>query len=876
MSITFTLNGETYSVVARPGESLLDTLRERCGVISVKEGCGQGQCGSCMALVDGRPRMTCVTKTEKVADKSIVTLEGLKQDERQLIGDAFEVAAGLQCGFCIPGIALRAHHLLDNEPEPDREAIKKALVPHLCRCTGYVKIVDAIELIAKAKQGEALPPSCEDGQIGSSLKRFQAKEMAMGERPYVADLSFDGMLHGALVYSQHPRAKVISIDTTKAQALPGVQRVATAADVPGERWYGLLYNDWPGYVAVGEEVRYVGDVLASIAAVDAHTARQAAALVEVEYEVLEPVLNPAESLRDGAPKINPVHDNILSKTLVKRGDVDAAFANAAYIVKEHFDTQRIEHLFMEPESAVCVPHPKHLHLYSQGQGVFEDRRQIAAFLDRDPDEIFVELVPNGGGFGGKEDMSVQAHAALLAQLTQKPIKITLTRPESIRMHPKRHPIYMDYEVACDKAGNFTAARVKMLGDTGPYGSVGSKVLERAAGHACGPYRVPNVEIEAIAAMTNNPPCGAMRGFGVNQGAFAMESCIDMLAEKGDFDAWEIRHQNVIVVGDRLATGQRMEKSVGVKRCVEALKPIYDEVKASGKAYGIACGMKNSGLGNGAIEYGKARLVIEKDGTISLYNGFTEMGQGLFTILTQCAVEVTGIPAAKFRPKVDSNYVLVVGQTTGSRGTLLGGRAVEDAAKKLKADLDSGKTLDDLVGAVYAGEVIIDDTVPPDAPVENPKLHTAYGFAAQLVVLDEKGRVDRVVAAHDVGRALNPALCEGQIEGAIHMGLGYALSEDLPCENGMPVYTKMNDIGVLRSTDMPDVEVILIEEHEPEGPFGGKGLGEIGLVPTAGATANALARFDGTRHTVLPMVDSVANKATRGGARKAGRKQGDWH
>ncbi|HUB08767.1 MAG TPA: selenium-dependent xanthine dehydrogenase, partial [Myxococcales bacterium] len=800
------------------------------------------------------------------------TLEGLPEADRELIGRCFVAAAGLQCGFCIPGIALRAEHLLRKNPSPSRTEIATALDGHLCRCTGYVKIVDAVELLAKAKRGEPIPAPVEDGRVGASYRRYAGGEMALGDRPYVADMQRPGLLHGALALSAHARAKVLSIDVSKAKALPGVVAIATAADVPGNRWYGLLYDDWPGFVAVGEEARCVGDVLAAVAAVDRRTAREAAALIEVRYEVLPAVLDPEESVREGAPRVNPKHDNVLGRSIIARGDADAALAASAHVVTGRWQTQRIEHLYLEPECALAEPLPDgRLALYTQGQGVFDDRRQVSRFLGIPEEQLYVELVPNGGAFGGKEDMSCQSQTALLAKLTGRPVKLELSREESIRIHPKRHPIRMDYTVGCDAEGRLTAVKARMIGDSGAYASVGGKVLERAAGHSCGPYRVPHVDTVAIAAYTNNPPCGAMRGFGANQASFALEGALDLLAEKVGLDGWEMRRRNVVDVGDLFSTGQVLEKSVGVKRTLEAVKDAYYAAKRAGKAVGIACGIKNSGIGNGVEEWGKCRLVVEADRTVSLYNGYTEMGQGLLTILIQFAVEVTGLPPSVFRPKVDSTFALGCGQTTGSRATLFSGNAVKDAAAKLKADLDRGRTLSDLVGQVYAADLVIKDTTALGAPGK-VKTHTAFGYATQVCILDADGKLERFVAAHDVGRAVNPALCQGQIEGSIHMGLGYALAEELPTENGMPVTFKLRDIGVLRARDMPACEVILVEEHEPEGPFGAKGVGEIGLVPTAGAVAGALAAFDGVRRYTLPMKDSPAARALSVGRLKGDRSR----
>jgi xanthine dehydrogenase molybdenum-binding subunit len=671
---------------------------------------------------------------------------------------------------------------------------------------------------------------------------------------------------------------VVRIDTRKARALPGVVAVATARDVPGDRWVGQLYADWPVLVAEGEEVRYVGDILAVVAAESPRLAREAAALVEVEYEPLPPVLDPAEAIRPGAPRVNPKHDNVLSRTQFTRGDVDAALAASAHVVTGTWETQRIEHLFLEPEAALAVPLPDgRLHLYTQGQGIFDDRRQVASVLGVPEDRVLAELVPNGGAFGGKEDMSIQAQTALLARLTGRPVRLVLSREESIRIHPKRHPMKMDYTVGCDAEGRLTAARVRILGDSGAYASVGGKVLERAGGHACGPYRVPAVDVEAIAAYTNNPPCGAMRGFGVNQTSFAIEGCLDLLAKKAGLDGWEIRFRNVLRVGDVFTTGQVLEKSVGLERTLLAVRDAYQAARAEGRAVGIACGIKNSGIGNGARETGKARLVVRADGRIELHLGFTEMGQGLHTVAAQCAAEVTGLPSSRFLPSTDTHYELGSGQTTGSRGTLLAGRAVIDAGKKLRADLDRGLTVGDLAGRVYAGETVIDDTTPPGKVGKDGKIktHTSFGFATQVVILDAQGKLERVIAAHDVGRAINPQQCAAQIEGSVHMGLGYALTEELPCKDGMPVTFKLREIGVLRAQHMPAVEVILVEEPEPEGPFGAKGVGEIGLVPTAGAVAAALEAFDGVRRTRLPMKDSPAARAINVG-RIPDKERERWH
>jgi xanthine dehydrogenase molybdenum-binding subunit len=507
-----------------------------------------------------------------------------------------------------------------------------------------------------------------------------------------------------------------------------------------------------------------------------------------------------------------------------------------------------------------MPEGDGLRVYTQGQGVFDDRRQIASFLGLPREKLFVSLVSNGGAFGGKEDMSIQAQTALLARVSGSPVKLTLSREESLRLHPKRHPIKMTYTVGCDERGRLTAVRAFMIGDKGAYASVGSKVLERAAGHCTGPYKIDNVHVESLAVYTNNPPCGAMRGFGANQAAFAIESMLDILAEKAGIDGWEMRYLNALDVGDTFCTGQQLESSVGLKKTLEAVRDIYKGAKYAG----IACGIKNVGIGNGLPEYGKAMLEIDALGKIAIYTGFTEMGQGLFTVLLQTACEETGLqPSAFHLVAADTKYNLDCGQTTASRATFLGCRAVQEAARKLKSDLDAGIRPADLAGRTYYGEVLIDDTVSLENRTARPKTHFAYGFATQVVILDDEGRVSKVVAAHDVGRVMNPTLLEGQLEGSVHMGLGYALTEEFRVENSVPQTMTMNSQGLLRARHMPEVELVLIEEHHPDGPYGAKGVGEIGLVPTAPAVAGALYRYDGVRRFTLPMKDSPAARFIHG-------------
>jgi xanthine dehydrogenase molybdenum-binding subunit len=701
--------------------------------------------------------------------------------------------------------------------------------------------------------------------VGARAPRYEAAELALGDKPFVADLVEPELLHGALRLSDHPRARVLGIDTSRAEAHPGVVAVVTAADVPGERAQGSITKDWRQLVAEGETTAYVGDVLAAVAAETRAAAREAAALVEVEYEPFEPLSDPFEAMAEGAPLLHP-GGNVLSVSRVSRGDVDAALAGAAHVLSETFQTQFVEHAYLEPEAALVVPESDgSFRVYSQGQGIWEDRRQIASFLSLPEEKVRVTQVATGGAFGGKEDLSVQCQAALLATRTGRPVLVSLSRKESLRFSPKRHPMSLEYTVGADEDGRLVAVRARIVGDTGAYASVGAKVLERAAGHACGAYRVPNVDVEATAVYTNNPPCGAMRGFGVSQSNFAIEGMLDRLAAEVGIDEWEIRWRNALEAGDRFGTGQVLGPGVGLKRTLLAVRDAYHEELNAG----IACCVKNTGIGNGMTEYGRAVLRPEADGTVTLFHSWTEMGQGVHTVLRQIVCEELRVEPERVRVVVDTERELDTGLTTASRATVLGGNAVLDAAHKLRDALD-GRPLETLAGREFAGEFVVDWTTSIDA--REPVTHLAYAWGTQVAILDEEGRLVKVVAAHDVGRALNPMLVEGQIEGGVHMGVSQALSEEYVVEHGVPVTETLKSLRIVPPTGMPEVECILVEEAQPEGPYGAKGVGEASLVPTAAAVAGALFAFDGIRRTQLPMRDSAAAVAAVPHLVKAGGRR----
>jgi xanthine dehydrogenase molybdenum-binding subunit len=615
-----------------------------------------------------------------------------------------------------------------------------------------------------------------------------------------------------------------------------------------------------------------------VVAEDRNTARHAATLVEVQYRVHEPIVNPIEAIASDEDAVWELDGNILSTSTYTRGDAEVALANATHVVRETFQTQRIDHAFLEPESTLALPVPSgtplpltnattggdavdfdRLMVYSGGQGIWDDRNDIARILNVDIDCIVTELVSNGGAFGGKEDMSNQGQTALAAWLLQRPVKTTFSREESFLVHTKRHPIRMAYEAGCDVDGKLVGLRVRMVGDSGPYASVGMKVLERAAGHACGPYAIENIDVNAIAARTNNSVCGAFRGFGANQAQFAMEGVMDRLAEMAGISGWEIRDRNVIMPGVVWGPGQIMDDGcLGARECLDAVRPAYEAAVAAGQPVGVALGLKNSGLGNGFKELARAVIHFRSDGKVEVRHCWTEMGQGVHTVALQVAVEELGVEPEQIEVIVDSTRELGAGQTTGSRGTLMGAGSVADACKAAIADGCK-------VGVDYHGEYRVDWTNSLSEGLENPIIHSTFGYAAQMVILDpDSGAVNKVVAAHDVGRAVNPLLCEGQVEGAVHMGLGYALSEGFPCdENGRPLNTTLRSLDILRPKDMPDVEVILVEAAEPNSPYGIKGVGEIGLVPTAGAVAAAMHAKDGLWRNELPLVNEANRERAAG-------------
>jgi selenium-dependent xanthine dehydrogenase len=842
----FTLNNEIVKVDV--DQNLLEFLREDARIVSVKNGCAEGTCGSCTVLINGNAWRACKVKLSKLQGRTVTTIEGLSQREKEVYTWAFGKAGAVQCGFCIPGMVMSAKALLDKNPSPQRDEVKAAIETNLCRCTGYVKIEDAILLAAGAFQnGGALDVEA-SARIGTRAVRPDAEGKVLGTGEFVDDMKVPDMLYGAALRAKYPRALVKKIDISAAQACPGVVLVLTAKDVPGDRFLGHIVHDWPVMIAEGEETRYVGDALVILAATSKETARKALDLIQVEYEELEPLLTSEAAMAEGAPKLHP-KGNLLSETIMKRGDVEKAIAEAAHVVTQHYSTPHQEHAFLEPESALAVPTQcGTLTVYTGGQSVYDEHEGIVQMLGVPGEKVRVISKYVGGGFGGKEDLSVQHHAALLAWCSGKPVRLTLSRRESFAVHPKRHPMEMDCTTATDANGKIMAVKVRLVADTGAYASLGGPVLQRACTHAAGPYQIANVDIQGRAYYTNNVPSGAFRGFGVMQTCFAMESNLNLLAKEIGISPWEIRFRNAIEPGGVLSNGQIADEGTALKETLLAVKDIIDAHPDAG----ISCAFKNSGKGVGVTDIGRVKLKIE-NGQVVICTSAACMGQGIGTVVLQIVAEATGLPKSAISVHVPDTMVTPdSGTSTASRQTLVTGEAARRAAVELNKEL-TGHSLAEFEGREFYGEYqAITDPMTSDKP--NRLSHVAYAYATQVVLLNPDGRVQKVVAAHDVGRVINRNGVEGQIEGGVVMGMGYALTEEFPLDHGVPTAT-LSTLGMLRSTQVPEIDCVIIEKNPSELAYGAKGMGEIVCVATPPALACAYFQRDGKLRNSLPLQET---------------------
>ena len=856
---SFVVNGVPCSTEEE--KPLLRYLRDELRLTSVKDGCSEGACGTCTILVDGKAVKACILSTKRAAGKEIVTVEGLSEAEREAFVYAFGAVGAVQCGFCIPGMVMAGKALLDQNPNPSEAEIKKAIRGNVCRCTGYKKIIEGIALAGAILRGEAsVDPALEEGEdygVGARAFRTDVRDKVLGRGEYCDDLYLDGMAHASAVRSQYPRARVLDIDPSAALALPGVLAVLTADDVPHNK-VGHLQQDWDVMIAKGDITRCVGDAICLVVAENGTVLKQAKELVKVDYEPLEPVRTIQEARAADAPILHP-GGNLCQQRHVTRGDARAALAQSKYVVTQSYRTPFTEHAFLEPECAVAFPYKDGVKVYTSDQGVYDTRKEISIMLGWEPERIVVENKLVGGGFGGKEDVSVQHLAVLAALRVNRPVKAKLTRQESINFHPKRHYMEGTFTLGCDENGIFTGLDCEIHFDTGAYASLCGPVLERACTHSVGPYCYQNTDIRGFGWYTNNPPAGAFRGFGVCQSEFALESNINLLAEKVGISPWEIRFRNAIEPGKALPNGQIADCSTALKETLLAVKDVYEQ---NADHAGIACAMKNSGVGVGLPDKGRCKLAV-RNGVVELYSAASDIGQGCATVFLQMLAEATGLPLEKLRNMgANSEVAPDSGTTSGSRQTLITGEAVRMAAAELRADLDgAGGDLSALEGLEYSAE-FFDPTDKLGADKPNPKSHVAYGFATHVVILDGEGRVKEVYAAHDSGKVVNPTSIQGQIEGGVLMGLGYALTEDFPLKDCVP-QAKFGTLGLMRADQIPDIHAIYVEKEELL-PFayGAKGIGEIATIPTAPAAQGAYYARDHILRTSLPMQDTFYKKPAK--------------
>ncbi len=1020
---TFTVNGQ--SVSTQEDKPLLRYLRDDLKLYSVKDGCSEGACGACTIIVDGKPVRSCVQKTSKAVGKTILTVEGLSIEEKEAFVYAFGACGAVQCGFCIPGMVMSGKALLDVNPDPTDEEIKAAIKGNVCRCTGYVKIIEAIRLVGAILRGEKeIDPSLEEGNeygVGKRAFRVDVRRKALGYGKYPDDIgpeyfvkenspqaleierqlsesASDGITAGfaaqfdsahhlkagsslsriddpgcnwctivpedmpsmaycSAVRSEYARARVVKIDADAARMLPGVLGVLTAADVPVNKVGHIIY-DWDVMIAEGDITRMCGDAICLVVAESPYIMEQAKKLVKIEYEPLEPVHDPQEAARPDAPKIHPeldIEGNLCAKRHIVRGNPKEAIASSAYVVTESFETPFTEHAFLEPECAVSFPYKDGIKILSTDQGAYATRNEVAHMFGWKPERVVVENQLIGGGFGGKEDVTTQHISALAAWIFKRPVKAKFTRQESINFHPKRHPMKGTFTVGCDENGIIQGLDCEFTFDTGAYASLCGPVLERACTHAVGPYCYQNTDIRGYGYYTNNPPSGAFRGFGVCQTEFALESVLNKLAGMVGITPWEIRYRNAIEPGKVLPNGQIADVSTALKEALEAVKPYYDA--HPGRA-GIACAMKNAGVGVGLPDDGNALLRIE-NGSLVIYTCASDIGQGGYTVFSQDAAEATGLPKSRIRMGISSTENAPdSGTTSGSRQTLVTGEAVRGAAFLLRdamaaAEIVSHRLADEghSVGETDPAKIrsLILDTLKrspacktprsadnenaqygtglefaprPDegpfvspnmtvsddgrisgrgsglnqgtygrkgtqtkicgSPVEdpfsalemlegmsfsyryfeptdklgadvpNPKSHIAYGYAACCAILDDEGRVTHIYSAYDAGKVVNPISIQGQIEGGVLMGMGYACTEDFPLKECRPA-AKYGRLGLLRAPQIPEINAIYVEKDELMGvSYGSKGIGEITTIPAAPAIAGAYYALDGQIRNKLPM------------------------
>ena len=851
------VNSKTYETYE--DKSLLRFLRDDLHITSVKDGCSQGACGTCTVIVGDAKKLACTQRLSRLNDQEVLTIEGLSDFEKKAFVHAFSKAGAVQCGFCIPGMVMSGAALIRNNPHPTEDEIKEGIKQNICRCTGYVKIIEGIKLASDIINGTIKMTTDENNRVkvGDEFIRIHARDKVLGIGEYVDDMIFDDMKVASAIRSKYPRARILKIDTSKATALPGVYGVLTAADVPNNK-VGHISQDWDVLIAEGDITRSQGDAICLVVAENYKILEEAKKLVEIEYEELTPVSSIEEAEDPNSPFVH-TNGNLCQERHVSRGNAEEAFKKCKYIVEETYTTPFTEHAFLEPECAIAEPMGDGVKIYTTDQSVYDTRKETLIMFgwEDQPERIVVENKLIGGAFGGKEDVSCQHLAALAAYKFQIRVKIRFSRDESLKFHPKRHPMIGTFKLGCDEDGNFLAMKATIKMDTGAYASLCGPVLERACTHSVGPYHYENTQIDGYGYYTNNPPAGAFRGFGVCQSNFALESNINLLAEKVGISPWEIRYKNAIRPGEVLPNGQIADTSTALVETLEAVKDIYEENKDRA---GIACAMKNAGVGVGLPDKGRATIRVE-DGQVNIYCAASDLGQGAQTVFKQMALDVLGLRPDQVNViHPNSGNSPDSGTSSGSRQTLISGEAIKKATEKLKVDLDKVDDIKELNGKEYFHEYF-DPTDPLNSDKENPVSHIAYGYSTNVVILNDDGTVRKVFAATDAGKVINPKAIEGQLEGGIVMGLGYALTEDFKLDKSA-VKAKYGNLGLWRAPMIPEIETVFVSKSDDElldRAFGAKGVGEIATIPITPAVQGAYYKLDGILRRDLPMVETAYSK-----------------
>ncbi|MHB0886325.1 MAG: molybdopterin-dependent oxidoreductase [Bacillota bacterium] len=940
--VDLTVNGRPVRVEVGEDETLLDLLRDRLGLMGAKNGCGKGHCGACTVVVDGEARRSCVVRAVRAAGAVVLTIEGLAEGGRpHPVQQAFIDAGAVQCGFCTPGMIMSTVALLAKHPDPTAAEIREALRHNLCRCTGYAAVLRAVRLTAARIRGEdggavaahaaATTPAdtAAPGRsrvVGAPAPRAGALDRVMGRPIFAADLTYPDMVHGKLLFSAHPHAEVLSVDTAEAKACPGVLAAFTAADIPGRNAFGLLVPHQP--VLAGDRARHLGDPVAVVFAETTRQAEDALEKIRVDYRPLPAVFSPEEALADGAPRLHE-EGNVMHRVEVRKGDPATALARADVVVQGTYTTPAVEHAYLEPEAAVAVPDSDGVTVWTGSQGSHNFREMIAASLALPVDKVRVIFTPTGGAFGGKEEPTVQIHCALAALRLKRPVKMVLTREESIRMSTKRHAERIHMRHGATREGRLVAMEADIVADTGAYASLGKPVVFRSAVVAAGPYDIPNVHAESIGVYTNNPVAGAFRGFGSTQVAFAAEVQMDKLARRLGLDPLEFRRRNALAEGKETSTGQVLGAGTAYLETLEAVAPGVEGLRALARAgtarpgkrlgVGVASAYKNVGIGAGKQDGAGAAVGLTEEGRLLVRVGATDIGQGSDTVMAQLAAEVAGAPLALVDVLSSDTALCPDGEeTTASRQTYITGNAVIQAAQGFR------ETLAAFLAEVYGAEPgtirITDDSIVfgvngparqvpltevaaraqeagltleaerfyvapathalretgDKGPGEDPGLwdvHFAYSYGTQaaLVAVDEAtGEVEvlKVVAAHDAGRVINPQGVRGQLEGGIVMGVGFALSEGLVLDRGRILNDNLHKLRVPGIGATPQMETVIVEKPEPGGPFGAKGMGELAMNPTAPAIINAIRDAVGVDLDDLP-----ADRARVAAAIKRAKQEG---